>query len=252
MYFNDFFTSRLPRPCLSSNKSTCHKISEAPFEKSSTVTMPAFTSILTVALTTFCLVSCQTPPGYEPSSWQYLEVTFDNNLAIHQGTILTPLQAVSQPQIHLPDVLNAFSDYIAFMIDLSVNHDGKLTTLLHWYQPGLRISNSDGLLLNLTDAGAAADYVGPQPPPGPDHIYMFLLFTQPWDYVFPDCFERIFPISVPTRVGFDIGQFMEVAGLDAPVAANYFVAGSGPATGTPPPRIWTTSVSSARCEKTAM
>ncbi|OKL57043.1 hypothetical protein UA08_07378 [Talaromyces atroroseus] len=201
-------------------------------------------TILSILLTAYC----QTPPGYQPSSWQHLNVQFGHNEKIETGTVLTPSQAYYKPHIHAPDVLPIYPLYISFMIDVEVNHNGISTSMLHWYQPDLRISDSDGLLLNLTNNGA--DYVGPQPPPGPRHVYVLLLFVQPSDFLFPECYSRVFPISIPTRVGFDIGQFMRIAGLDEPVAANYFVAGNPTPASTPIPRIWTTSMSSARCEST--
>ena len=130
------------------------------------------------------------------------------------------------------------------MIDTEVNHAGVATVMLHWYQPSLYVSDMGGALSNRTDDGA--HYVGPQPPPGSSHIYVILLFKQPVDYVFPQCFSGIFPISVPTRAGFDIMQFMRVAGLDNPIAANYFLA-SNPERVTTTQGVTSTFVSTALC-----
>ena len=55
------------------------------------------------------------------------------------------------------------------------------------------------------------------------------------------------PLTLSARHGFNIEQFMQVAGLEGPIAANYFrVVDSDPVTST---RVATvTSLSSAGCE----
>ena len=132
-----------------------------------------------------------------------------------------------------------------FMIDLDVIEDGKATTILHWYQPDLLMNPNSGELFNLSDNGAL--YVGPTPPPGPSHRYMFLLFVQPSGYVIPECFLDILPLTLPARQGFNVEQFMRVTGLGKPIAANFFSAvNSDTATST---RVATaTSLSSADCQ----
>ena len=132
-----------------------------------------------------------------------------------------------------------------FLIDLDAIEDGKATTILHWYQADFLKNPYNGELFNHSDNGAS--YVGPSPPPGPSHRYTFLLFVQPSGYVFPECFSDMLPLTLPARQGFDIEQFMQVAGLGKPIAANYFYAvNSVPATST---RVATaTSLSSADCK----
>ena len=120
------------------------------------------------------------------------------------------------------------------MMDVEVVHSKTAYPLLHWYQPDLRVDTKTGefVLHNSTDGGA--HYVGPQPIPGPDHTYVVLLFRQPSDYQFPDCFDSIFPISVETRKGFDLHRFITVTGLGEPIAANYFTSrNSGQVTESP-------------------
>lgn len=132
------------------------------------------------------------------------------------------------------------------MIDLDVIEDRKATTILHWYQADLLKNPESGELFNLSDNGAV--YVGPTPPPGPSHRYMLLLFVQPFGYRMPECFSGMLPLTLPARQGFNIEQFMQVAGLGNPVAANYFSAvNPDPARST---RVTTaTSLSSADCKK---
>ena len=111
---------------------------------------------------------------------------------------------------------------MGFMIDLDVIEEGKATTILHWYRPDLLMNPNSGELFNLSDHEAT--YVGPTPPPGPSHRYVFLLFLQPTGYSFPDCYSAMLPLTLPARQGFNIEQFMQVAELSMPVAANYFTA----------------------------
>ena len=110
----------------------------------------------------------------------------------------------------------------AFMIDVEVVHSRISYPLLHWYRPDLwaDISTGEFILRNMTNSGAG--YVGPQPNPGPSHSYVILLFRQPLNYRFPDCFEYILPLSLEARAGFDLRLFMEMAELKELVAANYF------------------------------
>ena len=133
---------------------------------------------------------------------------------------------------------------MVFMIDLDVIEEGDATTILHWYQADLLTNPISGELFNLTGNGAS--YVGPTPPPGPGHRYVFLLFLQPPNYMFPECFSETLPLTLRARKGFNIEQFMQVAALAYPIAANHFTAVNGNrATST---RVATaTSLSSADC-----
>lgn len=107
---------------------------------------------------------------------------------------------------------------------MEIIHSGVAYPLLHWYQADLLVDTQSNkfVLRNFTNTGAP--YVGPQPNPGPSHSYVILLFRQPPDYKFPQCFHGIFPISVQARGGFDIRLFTEMAGLKELFAANYFIS----------------------------
>lgn len=134
---------------------------------------------------------------------------------------------------------------MVFMIDPDVVADGKATTFLHWYQADLLKDPYSGQLFNHSVNGAP--YVGPGPPPGPSHRYILLLFVQPYGFVFPECFSDVLPLTKPARQGFNIEQFIKVAGLGKPIAANYFrVVDSHPVTSTLVATA--TSLSSADCQ----
>jgi phosphatidylethanolamine-binding protein len=105
--------------------------------------------------------------------------------------------------------------------------------MLHWIQPGLHVHSNRGALLNISESGVIP-YVGPQPNPGPKHSYVFLLYRQPDDFVFPDCFAGTFPPTPEARGGFDIDQFAREVGLGGLVAANWLRCGSSERAGEPP------------------
>ena len=79
-------------------------------------------------------------------------------------------------------------------------------------------------------ARAQAVYFAPSPPPGPPHRYVMTLFAQPANFQFPACFQNIVaPVSDPGavqgRVGFDLRQFLQAAGISGrPIAGNYLRA----------------------------
>ncbi|EED18836.1 conserved hypothetical protein [Talaromyces stipitatus ATCC 10500] len=192
-----------------------------------------FSIYLITKLTGFCFFPCmtlisttvhaQTPPNYRPSTSNTLNVTFNEGLPISPGQFLYPSEAMFMPTLSYSD-LDPFEPYIAFMIDVEVVHSGLAYPLLHWYQADLwaDTTTNEFTLRNLTNAGAA--YVGPQPNAGPSHSYVLLLFRQPLNYRFPECFQYMLPLSMEARAGFDLQSFIELSGLENLVAANYFLS----------------------------
>lgn len=100
--------------------------------------------------------------------------------------------------------------------------------VLHWYQPDLVFKcteQSNAPFLTPDDdtiSDSVAPYIGPQPPPCTHHRYVYFLFEQPPTYRFPECFSHVPPKTLEARAGFDMREFMRAAGLEAPVAVNYF------------------------------
>ena len=141
--------------------------------------------------------------------------------------------------------------YICVMLDTEVNHNGIATPVLHWLQSDLHVDDPvNGVLGN--HSLETVPYVGPQPIPGPPHIYVLLLFAEPPNYKFPECFEYVKPITVEARAGFNLTQFVEVTGLQKPVAANYFSAQNDMKPPEPLPSVTTTSLNSAPCVKSVI
>ncbi|KAJ5818945.1 hypothetical protein N7474_004536 [Penicillium riverlandense] len=136
----------------------------------------------------------------------------------------------------IPDIghagLHCGTRYLILFLDLDVMMPGAAiqTVVLHWYQSGLIVNCTDtdsrGHLVPSADSGGPsspiAEYIGPQPPPGSHHRYVYLLYVQPFKYRFPACFSHIPPKIMAARAGFDVRRFMQAAGLDVPLAVNYF------------------------------
>jgi hypothetical protein len=104
------------------------------------------------------------------------------------------------------------------------------------------------------DSHAATSYIAPRAPPNTHHRYVFLLFAQHSQYEFPECFAHVFPETVSARSGFDIRKFVQVTGLDPPIAINYFFGRHEPADGestTVPLTATTTSFYSVNCPTSA-
>lgn len=130
------------------------------------------------------------------------------------------------PTLYLPPGLATEEKYVAVMLDYKVNIKGIRITILQWFQPGLTATSSassDHHALTVDNALArlTAAYIPPSPIPGPPHEYVTLLYRQPTHFSLPDCLRNS-ALSSDGRHGFNLGQFVEVAGLGNPVAANWF------------------------------
>ncbi|KAJ5625340.1 hypothetical protein N7510_001649 [Penicillium lagena] len=164
----------------------------------------------------------------------------------------------------VPDIghagLHCNTRYLILFLDLDVMISGTAiqTVVLHWYQSDLIVNctetDSSGYLVPSDGSGGLssliAEYIGPQPPPGSHHRYVYLLYAQPLNYCFPACFSHIPPENMAARAGFDVRQFMQAAGLDVPLAVNYFFGRNDSSGGSS--RTWqsatTTSFQSVTCD----
>lgn len=80
-------------------------------------------------------------------------------------------------------------------------------------------------VLTSSDTGPAS-YLGPSPPvetPAHAHHYIELLFEQPADFAVPSSMKS----AVSSRLNFNVTQFISLASLKDPVAANYFTVTAG-------------------------
>lgn len=115
--------------------------------------------------------------------------------------------------------------YLVIMLDLDVPRGGS-TTLLHWLQTDFTLSPNRVVTPTSsanTSSTPGASYIGPNPPPGNPHRYVLWMFAQPADFAIPESFGNINPpASSADRIGFNLTEFVAVAELDEPLAANYF------------------------------
>ncbi|KAM0096797.1 hypothetical protein ACP6JE_008701 [Aspergillus fumigatus] len=171
-----------------------------------------------------------------PQGTPTLQMRYPSTPWISPGDTIKQPDALPIPCIRTLN-LNAARTYLLLFVDIDVVLESCSTTVLHWYQPYMTASatshcdgNENGWLVNRTSTGA--EYIAPQSPPYTRHRYVYLLYEQDPDYVFPDCFGHIFPPTREGRGGFDIKQFVEVAGLRPPVAGNFFYVDNDAATTT--------------------
>ncbi|KAJ5577433.1 uncharacterized protein N7459_006397 [Penicillium hispanicum] len=188
-----------------------------------------------------------------PLRGQPLQLRYPGGEWIMPGTTLNTLDTGMIPEISSIG-LNCHRRYIVVFLDLDVTipDTGIETVVLHWYQPDLVFNCTphhppawllpDGDLVSPSEA----PYIAPQPPPTSHHRYLYLLFVQPEGYQFPKCFSHIPPKTVEARGGFDIRQFMDAAGLDQPVALNYFFARKDVPEGEKPPVLPSATTTSFR------
>ncbi|KAL4771551.1 citrate synthase [Aspergillus nidulans var. acristatus] len=161
------------------------------------------------------------PPGLP-----ILELRYPGTPWVLPGSTLAMSDTHPLPQISTWG-LNPNSTYLLVFVDLDVQYGEMSTVILHWYQANM-VVHHDKPWLELGSPGKGpygkhpAEYIAPQPPPNTHHRYVYLAFEQHEQYTFPDCFAHIFPKTMDARAGFDLRQFVEVTGLQRPVAGNYF------------------------------
>ncbi|CAL5867125.1 uncharacterized protein PFLUO_LOCUS1337 [Penicillium psychrofluorescens] len=190
---------------------------------------------------------------------QQLQVRYPGEIWVWPGMTLDVQDTKTVPEIGHAS-LHCGTRYLILFLDLDVMIPGTAiqTVVLHWYQPDLILNctetNSPGHLVPSDGSGGPsspiAEYIGPQPPLGSHHRYVYLLYVQPLKYRFPACFSHIPPENMAARAGFDVRQFMQAAGLDVPLAVTYFF-GRNENPGRPS-RTWqsatTTSFQSVTCD----
>ncbi|OJD30731.1 protein heading date 3a-like [Diplodia corticola] len=205
--------------------------------------------LLAVARTTLA----QTPPYFTPSTDVNLPATFDANSTTPDffvvGGVFSINATQSAPQLYLPSnstfatTSNASNPatFILLMFDPDAPspQDPSKAQILHWLQPGVRLSRSieptaspsSGAPLSMLSAAdtstpALVPYQGPQPPSVAPHRYIVTLWRQPNSTGFevPEAWSGY--VGGENRTGFDAAKFVEDAGLQGGlVAATYFLAG---------------------------
>ena len=96
-----------------------------------------------------------------------------------------------------------------------------LGPILHWIQPGVKVSESGTLD---TTTPFVADYIGPAPPPGSSpHRYMFFLYEEPAGF---DAKAHAPPngqkLGNMSRMRYDFDAWAKKVNLGSVLAFNYF------------------------------
>ncbi|KAL4874007.1 phosphatidylethanolamine-binding protein [Aspergillus spectabilis] len=173
------------------------------------------------------------PPGLP-----ILEFEYPNTPWVSPGDVLRMSDTHPLPRISGAG-LNSSASYLLVFVDLDVFYEGISTVILHWYQPDMVVRQRERAWLergphrknghgpnkhaSSSRYTSGAEYMFPRPPPNTHHRYVYLVFEQEEEYEFPGCFGHIFPKTFDARAGFDLRQFVAIAGLGRPVAGNYFV-----------------------------
>ena len=113
---------------------------------------------------------------------------------------------------------------VALDLDAPAPSFGVLGPILHWIQPGFKVSQSTETLTSADPF--VANYIGPAPPPlSSPHRYVFFLYEQPKDF---DGNKHAPPNGQPlgnfSRMRYDLDGWVKTAGLSQPVAVNYFTS----------------------------
>ncbi|OQE13289.1 hypothetical protein PENFLA_c051G02403 [Penicillium flavigenum] len=188
-----------------------------------------------------------------------LEIRYPGGQWIDPGMELDIRETTMIPEISTMN-LACNEKYIILFIDLDAIIPGTRiqSVILHWYQANLMVDctkpSPPSILVPGKDHGdkhdPIASYIAPRAPPNTHHRYVYLLFAQPPTYQFPECFSHVFPETVSARAGFDMRKFVPAAGLDPPIAMNYFIGRHEPTEGettTMPRGATTTSFRSVDC-----
>lgn len=132
------------------------------------------------------------------------------------------VDAQSPPELAFPG-LDPSKTYMVVALDIdapfpTVNFLGPI---LHWIQPGLRLS-TESPSLQATEP-FVANYIGPAPPPGPPHRYVFFLYEQPAGFdgakYAPAGGKNL---SNWNRMRYSLDDWKKKAGLGEVLGVNYF------------------------------
>lgn len=139
----------------------------------------------------------------------------------------------SQPDIAVNETYDALNNdytgqYLLFMVDPDASYpENPLNRfIIHWWQEGLTKSTTEvdsasiGGTRLVNDTAPRVSYRRPRPPTNSSaHRYIQYLFEQPSNFQVPEAYSGYNDQNI-TR--FPFVQFLNDAGLEAPVAANYF------------------------------
>ena len=115
--------------------------------------------------------------------------------------------------------------YTLIMVDDKINYQGLQTTPLQWLQSDLIPDPTTGLLMvDPVSSAVTGKYIPPEPVVGKPHSFISILYRQPSGFSLPPCVSYVLGVSVKSRLGFNLLDFVRATGLGDPVADNWFQA----------------------------
>jgi hypothetical protein len=130
--------------------------------------------------------------------------------------------AQSPPELSFAG-LDSSKTYLVVSLDIDAPFPsfGVLGPILHWIQPGVKVTESGNLD---TTAPFVANYIGPAPPPGSSpHRYIFFLYEEPEGF---DAKAHAPPngqkFGNMSRMRYDFDAWAKKINLGSVVAFNYF------------------------------
>lgn len=130
--------------------------------------------------------------------------------------------AQSPPQLSFTG-LDSSKTYLVVSLDIDAPFPSfdVLGPILHWIQPGVKVTESGTLD---TTAPFVANYIGPAPPPGSSpHRYIFFLYEEPAGF---DAKAHAPPngqkLGNWNRMRYDFDAWAKKINLGSVVAFNYF------------------------------
>ncbi|XDG02524.1 hypothetical protein ABKA04_002139 [Annulohypoxylon sp. FPYF3050] len=172
--------------------------------------------------------AAQTPSGFTPVVEQKLEVTFGTK-SVTPGLAFAKTETSRQPTIGLNGT--AEGTYIWMLIDLDASTNfinpgaGQPTTYLHTVIRDFKASgtaSADGITTLTSTSNQPVAWFAPAPPaenPPHPHRYTNLLWEQPENWQIPAAANQMLQSQ---KTGFNVPNFITAAGLENPIAANYF------------------------------
>lgn len=138
--------------------------------------------------------------------------------------LISQVDAQSQPELTFSGA-SPSKTYIVIELDIDAPFPSfpKLGPILHWVQPGFKLSSTG--VLESTEP-FIANYIGPAPPPvSSPHRYTFFLYEQPdgldiKKFALPEYSSK--PSVVTGRMWASLDDWEKKLGLGQVVAVNYY------------------------------
>ncbi|OOQ91242.1 putative protease inhibitor (Tfs1) [Penicillium brasilianum] len=151
-----------------------------------------------------------------------LGLTVGNHKNIQPGQYVPRADAQSPPELSFTG-LDSSKTYLVVSLDIDAPFPSfdVLGPILHWIQPGVKVTESGTLD---TTAPFVANYIGPAPPPGSSpHRYIFFLYEEPAGF---DAKAHAPPngqkLSNWNRMRYDFDAWAKKVNLGSAAAFNYF------------------------------